>query len=162
MPIQTHAQKIKATATRIEDSRSPPHANRDNSPDWDLDSQGNLPNITGTQSPSPVPSATHSPTPNFEPGDDPESGSESLQEYSQASRNARRPRWLPWQDRYLALTVEKIRPFEAGRGDLTRETWGRVSVEILEWSRTNDSAEVNRTGEACRGHFEMLLRKHKV
>ncbi|KAJ6494599.1 hypothetical protein DFH09DRAFT_353512 [Mycena vulgaris] len=77
------------------------------------------------------------------------------------SQNARSARWLPWQDRLLIQEVEKHRPFNAARGDATKEAWATLAVELLKDS-TIDSTPINRTGPSCRARFQKLLKAHSA
>jgi hypothetical protein len=77
------------------------------------------------------------------------------------AQNAWSPRWLPWHDRLLIQVVERVRPFNAARGDATRTAWDDTAVEVLNDSTTNGTP-VNRTGAACRARFQKLLKAHNV
>ncbi|KAK6996171.1 hypothetical protein R3P38DRAFT_2800193 [Favolaschia claudopus] len=71
------------------------------------------------------------------------------------SQKARSPRWLPWEDRYLAQQAEKLRLF-AQRGDERRKAWDGLAVDLLKASTINGKP-INRTGPACRARLEKLL-----
>ena len=72
------------------------------------------------------------------------------------------PRWLPWQDRFLAQEVYKHRPFEAGRGK-EREAW-EILAEELKKDSTNQGPKsvICRNGEACRARMTRLIEAHRV
>jgi hypothetical protein len=77
------------------------------------------------------------------------------------SKNARSQPWRPWQDRALIQNANKLRPFDAARGDATRNAWDNFSVDLLKDSALNGTP-INRTGEACRARFQKLIKAHKV
>ncbi|KAK6989009.1 Myb-like domain-containing protein [Favolaschia claudopus] len=72
------------------------------------------------------------------------------------SQKARSPRWLPWEDRYLAQQAEKLRLFAPQRGDERRKAWDGLAVDLLKASTINGKP-INRTGPACRARLEKLL-----
>ena len=72
------------------------------------------------------------------------------------------PRWLPWQDRFLAQEVYKHRPFEAGRGK-EREAWDFMAEELRkDSSKQGPKSVISRNGEACRARMTRLIEAHKV
>lgn len=72
------------------------------------------------------------------------------------------PRWLPWQDRFLAQETYKHRPFEAGRGK-EGDAWGCLAEELKNDSRKQGAKSmIDRTGEACRARMYRLLAAHRV
>ncbi|KAJ6535496.1 hypothetical protein B0H19DRAFT_1271251 [Mycena capillaripes] len=143
---------------RVGDSRS--------SPDWEMDSNGDLPNLADeAQSPF-VPSISPSPsippvTVISESSDNDEDQLPDQPLNAAQSQNARSARWLAWQDRSLVQAVERHRPFNAARGDATRDAWDSLAVELLRDSTINGTA-INRTGPACRARFLKLLKAHNA
>ncbi|KAJ6454240.1 hypothetical protein C8R47DRAFT_1228742 [Mycena vitilis] len=99
-------------------------------------------------------SPTSEPSNNDDESDDPASPLNSTQ-----SHNARSGRWIPWQDRLLIQEVEQHRPFEAERGDPTKDAWASLAVKLLQDSTTNGTP-VDRTGAACLARFQKLLKAH--
>ncbi|KAJ7159804.1 hypothetical protein C8R43DRAFT_1124173 [Mycena crocata] len=147
------------------------------SPDWDIQpgdfSESATPKCdtpTGTTEkdpspfvPSPSTSPSRAPTPdspthavNELGADDPVSARHEVQ-----ASNARSPRWLAWQDRLLIQEAERHRPFNAPRGDASRQAWESLAVQLLKDSSTNGSP-VNRTGAACRARFQKLIKAHNA
>jgi hypothetical protein len=135
------------------------------SPDWNLDHEGNLP--SRSQSPDEADHVSVSAAPEDEPVEETEADEDvaASQLVTQSALNARRPRWQPYQDRMLAETVEEVKPFEATTTDAIKKAWQRVSVKLLEASIANGATGnkvINRTGEACKARFNLLLKHHRV
>jgi hypothetical protein len=151
------------------------------SPDWDINSQdfsreSHSPLGSPEQANEGPPDALEkerspyvpSPSPSSPDQHDKDSESESgtedvviLPVNTTQSQNARSPPWLPWHDRSLIQTAERLRPFNAPRGDATKNAWDDFAVELLKDSTTNGT-QINRTGAACRARFQKLLKAHKV
>ena len=72
------------------------------------------------------------------------------------------PRWLPWQDRFLAQEVYRHRPFTAGRGK-DGEAWAQLAEELKKDSeRQGPKSVIARTGEACKARMKRILDAHRV
>ncbi|KAJ7725538.1 hypothetical protein B0H16DRAFT_1736055 [Mycena metata] len=108
---------------------------------------------THSESPSPVPSGVSNHEDQEDDGTNP--ALSAVQ-----SQNARSPPWLPWHDRALITEAEKHRPFNAARGDASRNAWETLAVELLK-SSTLNGTPINRTGAACRARFQKLVKAHK-
>ncbi|KIJ46689.1 hypothetical protein M422DRAFT_29193 [Sphaerobolus stellatus SS14] len=86
---------------------------------------------------------------------------ESIQLETKQSQNARSPRWQPWQDRFLAAEVLKLRPFLEPRS-LAQEAWDKLAEEMrIDSLKMGSGSEVKRTGSACRARFTKLLEAHR-
>ncbi|KIJ31629.1 hypothetical protein M422DRAFT_266657 [Sphaerobolus stellatus SS14] len=88
--------------------------------------------------------------------------SESINEVQAVGRqstNAQSPRWLPWQDRFLASEVLKHKPFQEPRRD-TQKAWKNLADELRKDSRSVGT-EIGRTGSACRARFYKILDGHR-
>lgn len=71
-------------------------------------------------------------------------------------------RWLPWQDRFLAQEVYKLRPFSAGKGK-EGEAWDNLAEDLRKDSeRQGQKSLISRTGMACRARMKKLLDVHRV
>ncbi|KIJ24057.1 hypothetical protein M422DRAFT_275258, partial [Sphaerobolus stellatus SS14] len=91
-----------------------------------------------------------------------EESSASIEEVSipnSQSKNASSPRWLPWQDRFLAAEVIKLRPFLENRRD-TLQAWEQLADTLHKDSRRTGTM-IDRTGPACRQRFKKILQAHK-
>ena len=74
----------------------------------------------------------------------------------------RGPRWLPWQDRYLAQEVYRHRPFAAGRGK-DGDAWNKLAQELKQDSeKQGPKSVIARTGEACKARMKRILDAHRV
>ncbi|KAF7343199.1 Myb-like domain-containing protein [Mycena venus] len=136
------------------------------SPPWaGITSDGELPaddsSLDGTYSQSPSPEFPEndeeedrdlSPEPTDEEPDD---------VLSSQVANVRTPRWQSWQDRYLALAVDQIRPFLLPPSE-REEGWNRTA-EVLyrDSSAIGPRSTVERTGSACKNRFMKLMKEHK-
>ncbi|KAJ6601928.1 hypothetical protein DFH09DRAFT_1069474 [Mycena vulgaris] len=95
----------------------------------------------------------------------PELSDEEDEEPSQApsahATNARSPRWVSWQDRYLAQAVDQIRPFLLPPSE-REEGWNRTA-EVLhqDSSAVGERSTVDRSGSACKNRFMRIMREHR-
>ncbi|KAJ7846004.1 hypothetical protein B0H13DRAFT_1908059 [Mycena leptocephala] len=95
----------------------------------------------------------------------PELSNEEDEEPSQApsahATNARSPRWVSWQDRYLAQAVDQIRPFLLPPSE-REEGWNRTA-EVLhqDSSAVGERSTVDRSGSACKNRFMRIMREHR-
>ncbi|KAJ7820864.1 hypothetical protein B0H13DRAFT_2377698 [Mycena leptocephala] len=92
----------------------------------------------------------------------PELSDEEDEELSQAhAMNARSPRWVSWQDRYLAQAVDQIRPFLLPPSE-REEGWNRTA-EVLhqDSSAVGERSTVDRSGSACKTRFMRIMREHR-
>ncbi|KAJ7934415.1 hypothetical protein B0H13DRAFT_2305841 [Mycena leptocephala] len=95
----------------------------------------------------------------------PELSNEEDEEPSQApsahAANARSPRWVSWQDRYLAQAVDQIRPFLLPPSE-REEGWYRTA-EVLhqDSSAVGERSTVDRSGSACKNRFMRIMREHR-
>lgn len=72
------------------------------------------------------------------------------------------PRWLPWEDRFLAQEVYKHRPFAAGHGK-EGVAWEVLAEELRKDSeKQGPRSTISRTGEACRARMKLLIAAHRV
>ena len=79
------------------------------------------------------------------------------------SQRARSPRWQPWQDRYLIEEVYNLRPFEASRGSASSHAWQTLSRQLFDkTTRIGPHSIVDRSGEACRSRFRVLMKAQRV
>ncbi|KAJ7041322.1 hypothetical protein C8F04DRAFT_1230408 [Mycena alexandri] len=170
--LPTKATMRTRSKARAAPPPSPKHQeNKSPSPDWEVDSQGKLrtpsedrespaekelsPFVpTHSESPSPAPSGVSEHEGQEDEGTDP--ALSAVQ-----SQNACSPPWLPWHDRALIMEAEKHRPFNAARGDASKNAWDTLAVELLK-SSTLNGALINRTGAACRARFQKLVKAHKA
>jgi hypothetical protein len=136
------------------------------SPAWDCE-DSSLPE--GSQDPH-TPPAAHNASLSQAP-----SGSSSQQHQDSAlqsqqpisdlrqSQNAKGAPWKPWQDRFLASEVDKLRPFLQPAGPLRKAAWNELAKVLLEDSKAlGPESMIDRTGEACRSRFARLLDAQKV
>jgi hypothetical protein len=149
-------------------------AQRSPSPDWEINSQDFAGSPSREDSAGPpekeqspfVPSHASSPShpspPQSRDPEEPDSDDAITQVMRNTqAQNARSPPWLAWQDRALFQEAERLRPFNAARGDAARNAWDALAVELLKNSSAIGSA-INRTGAACRARFQKLVKAHKV
>ncbi|KAF7292640.1 Myb-like domain-containing protein [Mycena indigotica] len=168
-PPTSPRNRRTATKPTMEASLDPPVITPParHSPDWDIPS-GGFPTPDEERLSPFVPSDSGSRESSPEAEAEGMSGSEDDDEQLSSDRgvpttavsNARSPRWLPWQDRALVQSIDVVRPFEADRGDDTAQAWQRVAVELFTATTANGTA-VNRTSEACRGRFRLILKAHR-
>ncbi|KIJ40479.1 hypothetical protein M422DRAFT_256740 [Sphaerobolus stellatus SS14] len=128
MPITTRSQ-----AKQLEDRRS-------ESPAWDCETQS-LPE----NDPDGPPCAS--------PVDATSAESPAINSHTQ---NAKSPKWLPWQDRFLAREVFAHRPFLAGQHKISA-AWDTLAAKMKE----DSGDEIERTGSACRTRFKLLIKHQK-
>ncbi|KAJ6568690.1 hypothetical protein B0H19DRAFT_1349307 [Mycena capillaripes] len=145
---------------------------RSPSPDWEINSQDFEGSPVREGEPekeaSPfVPTHSQSPSRSVSPNADLE-GSEPDTDAAThhvgrdvQSQNARSPPWLAWQDRSLIQEVDRLRPFNAPRGDAAKNAWDTLAVELRKNRNANGSV-INRTGAACRARFQKLVKAHKA
>ncbi|KAJ7690491.1 hypothetical protein B0H17DRAFT_1134302 [Mycena rosella] len=117
-------------------SRSP-------SPDWDIRPDDFASAGDGTQSPPFVPSRSIFPS----------SPQDENPEPSDNDNDVTVPD--------AVNAVERLRPFDAPRGDATKEAWDALAVDLLKQSTINGTP-INRTGLVCRARFQKLLKAHNV
>ncbi|KIJ45993.1 hypothetical protein M422DRAFT_250416 [Sphaerobolus stellatus SS14] len=133
---------------------------RNTSPTWECET-GSLPQDTEkSTSPSPSPSPSHSSIATTSPS--PPSDSHQVTaplSNSKYVRNAKKPKWSAWQDRFLVQEVFACRPFLASHRDAA-SAWEELAKKILETSKTQGTA-IDRTGAACRTQFKRLVKAHK-
>jgi hypothetical protein len=91
------------------------------------------------------------------PGDvESRSPSPSPSPESKQVRNARNPKWAPWQDRFLAAEALKHRPFLEARGAPIQAAWDSLATSMGEDS-AREGTVITRTGSACRARFKVLM-----
>ncbi|THU89561.1 hypothetical protein K435DRAFT_802630 [Dendrothele bispora CBS 962.96] len=141
-----------------------PQAAHQSSPGWECE-EGDLPEedpvqLEGTQEVAEEPGDEGEDLPDNEEHDTLSSDTHPTDTVQ--SRNARAPKWRPWQDRYLVKMVDQLRPFEANRHE-ANEAWDNLAFELLEESTEKDENNpVDRTGTACRSRFFLLVKFHEA
>ncbi|KIJ38363.1 hypothetical protein M422DRAFT_259023 [Sphaerobolus stellatus SS14] len=127
------------------------------SPTWDCE-HGSLPASEDSNHGNTVQSKFEKSTsPDMD--EDSPSSIEQMHTGNRQSKNASSPRWLPWQDRFLASEALNLRPFLKSRQD-TREAWEHLAVTLHVDSK-RCGTEINRTGPACRHRFEKIIDSHR-
>lgn len=80
---------------------------------------------------------------------------------SKQVKNARRPHWQPWQDRFLAEEALAHKPFLEPKGAPIQVVWDALAAKMLEDSAKKGTA-IDRTGAACRARFKVIMDGHQV
>ncbi|THU87439.1 hypothetical protein K435DRAFT_867289 [Dendrothele bispora CBS 962.96] len=90
-----------------------------------------------------------------------ESDDEDNEQDSHQRVNARSPNWKAWQDRYLIQMVDKLRLFDITRSE-QRGAWDELSSALrVKSSQKGPKSTVDRTGQACRARFNLLVKFHE-
>ncbi|KDQ23595.1 hypothetical protein PLEOSDRAFT_171138 [Pleurotus ostreatus PC15] len=108
----------------------------------------------------------HQPSPAWdcEQGSLPDDSSQTPEDTTsqRQSKNARSPRWLPWQDRHLIKEVDNVRPFDEPNTKMVTKAWETLAETLRQHTALEGPQSViDRTAYACRKRFEKLIQSHK-